>query len=127
MLSGENFFLMLNFAQIEAVLQKPINKHFVDRIPVIVSFEGKASKVERAIGLLVTRLQKPFFFLLPAASTITSAAQDIASRNNAKLFAFEDIVEISDKGILQSRSGIDATIKGCSSHWVDSIRCTSQP
>jgi hypothetical protein len=96
----------------------PVASH---RFPVIVSFEGKAEKVERAIGVLATRLQKPFFLLLPVTSTITSTVQDIASRNKARLFAFEDIIEISDKGISQPRSGIDAVIKGCSTHWVDSI------
>ncbi len=91
------------------------------RFPVIVSFEGKTSKVERTIGILTTRLQKPFFFLLPVASTITSTVQDIAARNNTKLFAFEDIIEITDNGQMHSRSSIDAAIKSSSVRWVDAI------
>lgn len=96
----------------------PVASH---RFPVIVSFEGMTSKVERAIGILTTRLQKPFFFLLPIASTITSAAQDIAVRNSAKLFAFEDIIEISDNGKMHCRSSIDVAIKRSSARWVDAI------
>jgi len=91
------------------------------RFPVIISFESKASKVERAIGILATRLQKPFFFLLPAASTITSTAQDIALRNKAKLLAFEDIIEITDNGQIYSRSSVGVAIKSSSASWVDEI------
>lgn len=93
------------------------------RFPVIVSFEGKTQSLERMIGILATRIEKPFFVLLPTASTITSTVQDIASRSSAKLFAFEDIIEISSKGDIQSRTDAVNVIQAASSGWLPVKDC----
>lgn len=69
------------------------------RFPVFVLIEAHAEKIERMIGQLAANLQKPFFLLLPAASSVTQSVQDVAFHNGGKTFAFEDLIEYRDSTI----------------------------
>ena len=87
------------------------------RFPVLTLIEGQPERIERIIGQIAAKLQKPFFVLLPAASAVTQSVQDIAFRNGGKVFAYEDLIELSDNA-LQVRGTAAAILAELSAGWI---------
>lgn len=87
------------------------------RFPVVAMIEAQASRIERAIGQLAARLQKPFFILLPSAPSVTQSVQDVALRNSAKVFAYEDMIEFANDAI-QVRSNATNILSDISAGWI---------
>lgn len=75
---------------------------------MVAMIEAQTSRIERVVGQIAARFQKPFFVLLPSAASVTQSVQDVALRNAAKVFAYEDMIEFSGNAI-QVR-GIAASI-----------------
>ena len=90
------------------------------RFPVVTLIEAQASKIERVLGQLVARFQKPFFLLLPSASAVTQSVQDVALRNAAKVFAYEDLIELTNNAI-QVRGNAASLLSELSAGWIKHI------
>jgi|GEM_PF-2524880 len=90
------------------------------RFPVATMFDAQASRIERMIGQLAARYKKPFFVLLPSASAVTQSVQDIALRNGAKVFAYEDLIEFVNNAI-QVRGMAASMLTELSAGWIKHI------
>lgn len=87
------------------------------RFPVLTLIEAQTERIERVIGQIAAKLQKPFFMLLPSASAVTQSVQDIAYRNGGKVFAYEDLIELEGDA-LQVRGTAAAILADLSAGWI---------
>lgn len=87
------------------------------RFPVLTLIESQADRIERIIGQIAVKLQKPFFILLPSPSVITQAVQDVAHQNNGKVFAYEDLIEYVN-GSIQVRNTAGNVVSDVASSWI---------
>ncbi|MGD9650268.1 MAG: hypothetical protein AB7G80_02200 [Dongiaceae bacterium] len=87
------------------------------RFPVVTLIEAQTSKIERTIGQLAVRFQKQFFVLLPSACAVTQSVQDVALRNAAKVFAYEDLIEFANNAI-QVRGNAASLLTEIVSGWI---------
>jgi hypothetical protein len=94
------------------------------RFPVVAMIEAQASRIERAIGQLAARFQKPFFVLLPSAPSVTQSVQDVALRNSAKVFAYEDMIEFANDTI-QVKSNAASIVSEQATGWIKHIDTAS--
>lgn len=90
------------------------------RFPVVAMIEAQASRIERAIGQLAARYNNPFFVLLPSAPAVTQSVQDLALRNGAKVFAYEDLIELTNNAI-QVRGNAASLLSDLSAGWIKHI------
>lgn len=90
------------------------------RFPVVAMIEVQASRIERSIGQLAARFQKPFFVLLPSAPSVTQSVREVALRNGAKVFAYEDMIEFANDAI-QVRSNTASLLSELSAEWIKHI------
>ncbi len=90
------------------------------RFPVVAMIEAHTSRIERAIGQLAARLKTPFFVLLPSAPAVTQSVQDVALRNGAKVFAYEDMIEFVNDAI-QVRSNAASILSELAAGWIKNI------
>lgn len=90
------------------------------RFPVVAMIEAQPSRIERAIGQLAARFQKPFFLLLPSAAAVTQSIQDVALRNGAKVFAYEDMIEYTNDTI-QVRGNAASILSELAAGWIKNI------
>lgn len=90
------------------------------RFPVVAMIEAQASRIERVIGQLAARFQKPFFLLLPSAAAVTQSVQDVALRNGGKVFVYEDLIEFSSNAI-QIRGTAASILSEQATGWIKHI------
>lgn len=90
------------------------------RFPVVTMIEAQTGRIERAIGQLAARYKNPFFLLLPSASAVTQPVQEVALRNGAKVFAYEDMIEFSGNAI-QVRNNAASLLSELSAGWIKHI------
>ncbi len=90
------------------------------RFPVVAMIEAQTGRIERAIGQLAARYNNPFFVLLPSAPAVTQSIQDVALRNGAKVFAYEDLVEFTNDAI-QVRDNASSILSDLVTAWIKNI------
>ncbi|MCE7886557.1 MAG: hypothetical protein DYH13_03525 [Alphaproteobacteria bacterium PRO2] len=90
------------------------------RFPVVAMVEAQTGRIERAIGQLAARYNNPFFVLLPSAPAVTQTVQDVALRNGAKVFAYEDMIEFANDSI-QVRGNASAILSELATGWIKNI------
>lgn len=90
------------------------------RFPVVAMIEAQTSRIERVIGQLAARFKQPFFVLLPSAPAVTQSIQDVALRNGAKVFAYEDLIEFTNNSI-QARGMATNMLADISAGWIKHI------
>lgn len=90
------------------------------RFPIVAMIEVQASRIERAIGQLAARYNNPFFVLLPSAPAVTQSIQDVALRNGARVFAYEDMIEFANDTI-QVRGNAASILSEQAAGWIKHI------
>jgi hypothetical protein len=90
------------------------------RFPVVAMIESQAGRIERAIGQLAAIYKNPFFVLLPSAPAVTQSVQDVALRNGAKVFAYEDLIEFANDAI-QVRGSATSILSELAAGWIKNI------
>ncbi len=90
------------------------------RFPVVAMIEAQTSRIERAIGQLAARYKNPFFVLLSSAPAVTQSVQDVALRNGAKVFAYEDLIEFANDAI-QVRGNAASILSELAAGWIKHI------
>lgn len=90
------------------------------RFPVVAMVEAQTGRIERAIGQLAAKYNNLFFVLLPSAPAVTQTVQDVALRNGAKVFAYEDMIEFANDSI-QVRGNASAILSELTTGWIKNI------
>lgn len=94
------------------------------RFPVVAMIEAQAGRIERAIGQLAARYNNPFFVLLPSAPAVTQSIQDVALRNGARVFAYEDMIEFANDTI-QVRGNAATILSEQATGWIKHLDTAS--